>query len=331
MSLTFRAIAEAEPGETWAALFRESWPAYKAWYLSDGLEQRATYTVCRDQLKRHMPKMMPTYKQLCALAGGGDLAARFLSLWRPPAYISGCSQVVWLGDRPLLVRNYDYSPDLMDGLIMRTQWNGRGVLAMTDCLWGVLDGVNDAGLAISLTFGGHRSVGPGFGIPVILRNILEFCTTVEEAADVLRRVPSHMAYNVTAVDERGRFITAYLSPDKKPVIHTIPYATNHQGRVEWHDHARATATLEREQFIKFRLADKDLSDAQLIQAFSKPPLYTNAYQRGFGTLYTAVYDPMARQATYIWPDESWTLDLETFQEGSRTITYADDGAVAARR
>lgn len=81
MSLTFRAIAEAAPGEIWASLFAESWPAYKAWYLSDGLEQRATYTVCRDALRRHMPKLAPTYDRLCDLAGGGDLAARFLSLW----------------------------------------------------------------------------------------------------------------------------------------------------------------------------------------------------------------------------------------------------------
>jgi len=179
-------------------------------------------------------------------------------------------------------------------------------------------------LAISLTFGGRRAVGPGFGIPLILRNILEFCTTVDEAADVLRRVPTHMAYNVTAVDRQGRFMTAYVSPDKKPVIKNIPYATNHQGRVEWHDHARATATLEREQFIKFRLADNALTQKELIGAFAKPPLYTNAYKRGFGTLYTAVYDPVEGKATFIWPDNAWTLSLDNFEAGSRTIQYVDN-------
>ena len=34
---------------------------------------------------------------------------------------------------------------------------------MLDCLWGLLDGVNDAGLALSLTFGGRPQVGAGFG------------------------------------------------------------------------------------------------------------------------------------------------------------------------
>ena len=30
---------------------------------------------------------------------------------------------------------------------------------MLDCLWGLLDGVNDAGPAVSLTFGGRSQVG----------------------------------------------------------------------------------------------------------------------------------------------------------------------------
>lgn len=321
MALSFRAVSEDQPGALWAGLFDEHWPAYKAWFLSDGLEQRETYTVCRDNLKRYMPDLMPTYGQLCDLAGGGDLAARFLSLWRPPAYISGCSQLVWIGDRPLLIRNYDYDPRLIDGVILKTAWNGRGVLGMADCLWGVLDGMNDAGLAISLTFGGRRAVGPGFGIPVILRYVLEFCETTEEAMAVLKRVPSHMAYNITSVDAQGRFATAYLSPDRDPIVRTLPFATNHQGRVEWHDHARVTATLEREQFLKFRLLDDDLSEEALIGAFLRPPLFTDAYERGFGTLYTAVYDPIARRAQYIWRDQSQSFGFDDFTPTTITVNH----------
>lgn len=302
MDLPFQAVDEATAGPKWRALFERLWPAYRAWYLSEGLEQRATWTVCRDAMAQHMPRLVPTFNALCELSGGKDLPARFLSLWRPPAYISGCSQVVWLGDGPKLIRNYDYSPDLMDGIILKSAWNGVQTIAMTDCLWGVLDGVNEAGLAVSLTFGGRRTVGEGFGIPVILRNVLEFCETAKEAGDMLRAIPTHMAYNVTALDRRGRFMTAYLSPGQAPVIKTIPYATNHQGRIQWHDHARATATLEREQFLRFRLEDDALTFPNLVDAFRRPPLYTNAFAHGFGTIYTAVYDPVAGTAHYIFPD-----------------------------
>ena len=41
--------------------------------------------------------------------------------------------------------------------------------------------MNDDGLAVSLTFGGRRVLGDGFGIPIVLRYLLETCGTVEEA------------------------------------------------------------------------------------------------------------------------------------------------------
>ncbi len=331
MDLYFQSVSESGPGQKWQDLFRRYWPAYRAWYLSDGLEQRATWLVSKEALEAHMPRLMPTYEALCELAGGGDLAARFLSLWRPPAYISGCSQVVWLGDGPKLVRNYDYSPALIDGVVMESAWNDTKVIAMTDCLWGALDGVNEKGLAVSLTFGGRRAVGPGFGIPIILRNILEFCDTAEDAASALAEIPTHMAYNVTAVDRTGRFTTAYLAPGSRPVIKSIPYATNHQGRIEWHDHARATATLEREQFLRFRLEDDGLTFPKLVEAFRRPPLYTNAYGNGFGTIYTAIYDPVAGSASYLFPDGSAKhFAFGDFREESWTVRVDGNGAPATR-
>ena len=331
MDLYFQSVSEKKPGDKWQTLFERYWPAYRAWYLSDGLEQRATWLTCKEALEAHMPRLLPTYDRLCDLAGGGDLAARFLSLWRPPAYISGCSQIVWLGDGPKLVRNYDYSPALIDGVIMESAWNGTKVIAMTDCLWGVLDGVNEKGLAVSLTFGARSVVGEGFGIPVILRNILEFCATVEDAAKVLAEVPTHMAYNVTAVDKSGRFTTAYLAPGSRPVIKSVPYATNHQGRIEWHDHARATATLEREQFLRFRLEDDKVTFPKLVDAFRKPPLYTNAYHNGFGTIYTAIYDPVDGSATYLFPDgSSKHYSFGDFKEEAWTMPIDGNGAPKTR-
>ena len=53
----------------------------------------------------------------------------------------------------------------------------RRVIGTSDCLWGLLDGVNDAGLAVSLTFRGRRVLGDGFGIPIVV-DLLEVCETV---------------------------------------------------------------------------------------------------------------------------------------------------------
>ena len=316
MELIFRSVAEESPASKWRSLYDLHWPAYRHWFLSEGIEERATYAECAAQLRRHMPELVPTYEALCDLAGGGDIAARFLSLYRPPAYLTGCSQVVWPG-APMLVRNYDYNPALCEGLILLSRWNGRAVLAMVDCLWGVLDGINEAGLAVSLTFGGRKVVGDGFGIPVVVRYILEFCDTAAEAGEVMKRVPVHMAYNVTAVDRRGKFITAFAAPDRKTVVRQLPIAANHQGNVDWHNYARFTATLERERFLFFRLREAGMTPERLVRCFLRSPLYTTAYDHGFGTLYTAVYWPERGAARYIWPDGSWAQSIGNFEEGLR--------------
>jgi predicted choloylglycine hydrolase len=82
-------------------------------------------------------------------------AGAALALWNPPPFLTGCSQAAVLDGGPALIRNYDWDHRLFDGVVAKTAYTGRRVLGMVDCLWGLLDGVNDAGLAISLTFGGR--------------------------------------------------------------------------------------------------------------------------------------------------------------------------------
>ena len=89
----------------------------------------------------------------------------------------------------MLVRNYDYPASRLEGIVYLTEWSGRRVLGMSDCLWGLLDGVNDAGLAVSLTFGGRRDVGDGFGIPIVVRYLLEICDTRRRGARGARADP----------------------------------------------------------------------------------------------------------------------------------------------
>lgn len=87
---------------------------------------------------------------------------------------------------------------------------------------GVLDGLNEDGLAVSLTFGGRRIVGEGFGVPLLLRYILEFCTTTREAVEVLKRVPTHMAYNITVLDRSGAFMTVFIAPTGRRSLSRFP-------------------------------------------------------------------------------------------------------------
>ncbi len=320
-SLLFRAMEEARPGAVWQSLFREFWPSYRRWYLQGGEAARPYYLPCLRALRKHMPELLPTYEALSELSGGGDVEARFLSLFCPPPYVTGCSQLVWPGERPLLVRNYDYPPQLCEGVILKTAWNGREVIGLSDCMWGLLDGINEDGLVVALSFGGRQEVGEGFGVPLVLRYVLETCTRTDEACAALARVPVHMSYNVTVVDRSGDFSTVFLAPGKSGDIRRLAAATNHQKKVEWHQHARATSTVERLRRLMEMLDDSTMTSEALIAAFLRPPIYSNAFARGLGTLYSAAYWPGEGRADFFWPGVSWSQSFADFTVGDRPIEF----------
>jgi len=220
---------------------------------------------------------------------------------------------------PMLVRNYDYSPFLCEKLIWKTAWNGRSVIAASDCLVGVLDGINNAGLAVSLSFGGRPDSGVGFGAPMILRYLLEFCENVEEAAHTLRRIPVNMAYNILLLDESGNYSTAFTSPGGPTILRRIAATTNHQDRIQWERHAEATDTLDRERRLYELLADRALSPAEIVSQFLTPPLYQTEYRRGWGTLYSAVYHPAERVAEFVWPGHHWTQRFDAYHEAKHIL------------
>jgi predicted choloylglycine hydrolase len=324
LPFTFRALEELELGPKWAAVFEEKWPHYKAWFLREGEGARPSYATSVRMLRAHMPELIPAYERVVELAGGGDLAARMLSLYKPPPYLAACSQGAWTRDGgPALVRNYDYAPSRAEGVIWSTKLLGKRVIGMSDCLWGLLDGMNDDGLAVSLTFGGRRVLGDGFGIPIVVRYLLETCTTVEEARATLARLPFALSHNLTIVDGNGGVLTAYLSPDREPIFRPFPAATNHQGIVEWPEQARATRTIEREQTILRLLDDASVDLPAFVESFLRAPLFSTSYAHGFGTLYTAAYRVVDGAADYRWPSTSWELGFGSFPEGEHTEVLAE--------
>ena len=314
--LEFHAVAEPQPGARFRERFEATWPAYRDWYLRDGDAARPSYVACRYALETHMPELVPTYERLVQLAGGGDLAARMLSLYDPPPLVTGCSQAVLTHPEPLLVRNYDFDPKLLEGVIALTAYTGRRVLGMSDCLWGLLDGVNEAGLAMSLAFGGRRVTAPGFAMPLIVRYLLELCATTREAVAVLARLPVQAAYNLTIVDRDGDAVTAHVGPDHAADIGRALVATNHQRTVAWPEHAEAVRSEEREQCM-LDLLQAGAGEQEFVAAFLAPPLYSTGYEDGFGTLYTAVYRPAEGAVDFRWPEATWRQSIDAFDESTQ--------------
>ena len=118
-------------------VFDERWPHYREWFLRRE-EARASYATSARMLRAHMPELMPAYERVVELAGGGDLAARMLSLYKPPPYLAACSQGAWVREGgPVLARNYDYAPGRFEGSIWSTRLLERRVIgpptACGDC------------------------------------------------------------------------------------------------------------------------------------------------------------------------------------------------------
>ena len=86
-----------------------------------------------------------------------------------------------------------------------------------DRLWKLLDGMNAAGLAVSLAYGGDsRTSGEGFAIPVVLRDLWRTAKTMEQAEAALAGLLIAMAYNVTMIDAQARCALRTCGPATMP-------------------------------------------------------------------------------------------------------------------
>ncbi len=312
---------ELLPGFKWLTHFKAYWPSYEKWFLKEGDRQRPTYRDCRRMLQFYMPELMPVYEDLIDLAGGSDRVSRFLSLYKPTPFMTGCSQAIWPGDEPALIRNYDYSPHLWEANIVYTKYLKKKIIGMTDCAWGLLDGINEDGLVISLTFGGRRVVGDGFGVPLLVRYALETCETTTEVRELCSKIPVNMAYNLSVVDAYGEEMTAYLAPDRPPVFRRWPISTNHQDRVDWREYVEMTGSVEREKLLAAQLGDPTMTFEAFSALFLYPPLFRRDFDRAYGTLYTAIYYPQNRSSTFVWPGKALPLSFDTFQECDFEVIY----------
>jgi len=322
MFIIFRSIEESKPCAKWKKRFEKNWGHYKRWFLSEGVEERPGYLTSRKKLNQYMPELISVYDDLCELSGGGDLESRYLSQWCPPPYMSGCSQVAWIKEGPFLIRNYDYGIEHFEGTVLKSNWL-KPVIGLVESSWGLLDGINSDGLIASLTFGGRKITGTGIGIPLIIRYVLETCSNVHEAIEVLIRIPVHMSYNVTVIDANSEFYTVYLSPGHTAQVTNWAVGTNHQGQIEWPDYARISQTVERKEFLDACWLDPHETRAGLLQKFLEKPLFNKNYNKRFGTLYTAEYDASLKNLNLYWHHLSFSQSFDHFKERKDMIQITE--------
>lgn len=310
VDVTFRTV-DAGPivGARLPGLFAHAWPHYREWFLRDGDSARPSYAESTHERRRYMPELATTFHALVEAIGGGDLEARFLSHWCPPPTATACSLAVWNRSQNVLVRNYDYPPQQCDLTALASQWNGTRVLAMSDCLWGAVDGINEHGLAVAIAFGGRPVVGAGFGIGLVVRYALEFARSTPDALEILSRVPVNMAYNVALLDRSGCGAVVAVSPDRPAVVLPDLVAGNRQGWTEWPEHAAMCATVEREEALAVAFCDPRTTAASLPSEFLRAPIWRDPTMTPWGTVYTAAYDTTLGTLDLLWPDDTRSMSV----------------------
>lgn len=304
---TFRAIEVGDGDDgRWAAYARGLWPRMQGLLTEEGQTPEGADRV-RALFRAHLPELVPV---LDRLVGQLDrpAAEAFLTHAALRPFSPGCTQI---GRSGTLLRNYDLRPDQCEGTIASSCFL-RPVIGMQDMLWGLLDGMNDAGLAVSLTWGGRSAYGRGVSILIIVRYLLETCDTVDQAVDRLQSLPVAVPQNLTLVD-RTTAVTVFVGPDISPTAAPDACAANHQHLPVTDEQERATRTQERLRAIRAAGVDE--------AAMLRPPLYRSVDEQGVRTLYTARYQPVEGQVTYFWPGESWPQSFGDFTPGPRTVTW----------
>lgn len=130
----------------------------------------------------------------------------------------GCSSLIVSAERsatggPLFGRNLDfYTFGYLDKYSLVTVYRPEGKHALVSVgfpgLFGCLSGMNDAGLAVAVHevyFSADRSpIFDAEGVPYLFafRRVLEECSTVDEAAEMLRRMRRTTKLNLAVCDPR---------------------------------------------------------------------------------------------------------------------------------
>ncbi len=255
-------------------------------------------------------------------------------MFAPPSYLSGCSQAVWRTPGREHRSSCGTTTTPRSGSRARSSPRpGRAerVIGVSDCAWGLLDGINEDGLAVSLAFGGRKVVGTGFGVPLVVRYLLQTCgSTTEARRSVLRRLPYHLAHTLTIVDVTGDTCTAYSLPTARSCSPRCAVATNHQGQIEWTEHARATFSLEREGASVGLVTGGVSSSPSRRARVPDPAALPGRLRAANGDALHRGLRRSAGAATYCWPGLAWEQSFAEFGPGVQTVDGREPGRCLKR-
>jgi predicted choloylglycine hydrolase len=215
---------------------------------------------------------------------------------RPP--IGACSAAI---TADVYGRNYDYRPRYYGAQFVFLQSSGSyASIGASHQLTGRLDGMNEHGLLIGLHQVKKSPRFPGLSADLIVRMILDQCSTTMEAVEKLRRLPHAMQYNYSLLDANG--VASVVEAGAGAVAERKGAwlaCTNHFQSALLHplNHRRRAAHSQQRLPPLEAWASGGLSAEQMFTALNRStsPAFFHGYFRGGGTLHTIVGEPAKRR------------------------------------
>jgi predicted choloylglycine hydrolase len=211
--------------------------------------------------------------------------------------LSGCSQFFLNGH---FARNYDDKPTAVENEFLLTQPTGslKSFGAATSNIQR-LDGINEAGLVVSLTFGaGYPPVNHGIGSAMFTRIVLDKAKTVDDVLELLEQAPYVTQNNVMVADANGEAVviegSAGIHKIRRQSSGILICANSYlHPEMQQQQKGRNTTTKWREQ--QMVETQDDLSTRESMMDFLTTDfpngLFEPYYSYGLGTLWSVIYTP----------------------------------------
>jgi len=213
---------------------------------------------------------------------------------RPP--IGACSAAM---TADVYGRNYDYRPRYYGAQFTLLQAGGSyASIGSTHQLTGRLDGMNEHGLMIGLHQVKKNPRVSGLSADLIVRMILDQCSTTAEAVARLRQLPHAMQYNYSLLDANGVASVVEAGPGAIAARAGAWLAcTNHFQSPLLRPLNRHAAHSQQRLPPLEAWASGGLSAERMFTALnqSTSPAFFHGYLRGAGTLHTIVGEPAKRR------------------------------------
>lgn len=271
----------------------------------------ALAAACRQWVARWHPGLLEEYAGYAA-AQGLDLEVLWPQICRTSlrARRFGCSTVMWRGpDGALWVgRNYDFLPLQWgrDLIWLRPVGGLASVGMMGSLVGGRYDGVNEAGLFVSLHAVMAEETPPRPGIPfhLIPRILLDRCRSAEEALDLLLRMPHGLPLNLFIADpHRGYAVEihpegqAVREPEEGLLVVTNHY--EHPALRRWHGARDPRPSVLRREALERRIrTGAEPPRERLQEALSDHSAPVCGHRPGFATLWSAIANLTSRTLEY---------------------------------